>query len=158
MLPVDPAIVAFALLVAGVVASFVPLVPGGALSTLGIGYHWAATGEPGPLALLGFVALGGLTVAVDLLGGAISARVGGASTRTTAVAAVAAVALLSVLGPFGAILGVVGSVFALEYRRHGDVRRGARTATVTAVGMLASTAMQAVLTLSMLVGFVFVWL
>jgi uncharacterized protein YqgC (DUF456 family) len=157
-LPVDPAVVAFALLVAGVVASFVPLVPGGVLSTLGVGYYWAATGEPGTLALLGFVALGGLTVAVDLVGGAVSARVGGASTRTTAVAAVAAVALLPVLGPFGAILGVVGSVFALEYRRHGDVREGARTAALAAVGMLASSAMQAVLTLSMLVGFAFVWL
>ncbi|MFQ3285499.1 MAG: hypothetical protein ACI9TI_000607 [Natronomonas sp.] len=158
MLPLNPAVVAFALLIAGVVASFVPLVPGGVLSILGVGYYWAATGDPGTIALLGFVALGGLTVAVDLLGGAISARVSGASTRTTAVAAVAAIALLPILGPFGAILGVVGSVFASEYRRHGDIRQGTRTAAVTAVGMLASSAMQAVLTLSMLVGFVFVWL
>ncbi|CCQ35456.1 DUF456 family protein [Natronomonas moolapensis 8.8.11] len=158
MLPVDPAVVAFALLVAGVAASFLPLVSGGVLSTLGVGYYWAATGEPGTLALFGFVALGGLTVAIDLLGGAISARAGGASTRTTAIAAVAAVALLPALGPFGAIIGVVGSVFALEYRRHGDARKGVRTAAATAVGMLASSAMQAVLTLSMLVGFVLVWL
>jgi len=158
MPPVDPAVLAFALLSAGVLASFVPVLPGGVLSTLGVGYYWAVTGDPGVLALLGFVALGGLTVAVDLLGGAVSARAGGASARTTAVAAAAAIALLSILGPFGALLGVVGSVFALEYRRHGDVRRGVRTAALTAAGMLASSAMQAVLTLSMLAGFVFVWL
>lgn len=158
-LPVDPAVVAFALLVAGVVASFVPLVPGGVLSTLGVGYYWAATGEPGTLALLGFVALGGLTVAVDLVGGAISARVGGASTGTTLVAAVVAVALMFVLGPLGALLGVVVVVLSLEYLRHRDIRRGLRTATVTAVGLLASTAIQVLLTASMLVGFLFVlWL
>jgi len=156
MLPVDPFAVAAALLVAGIVLSVVPLVPGGAVSTLGVGYYWLTTGEPGTVAVLGFVVLGGLTVAFDLLGSAVSARVGGASTRTTAVAAVAAIGLLFVLGPLGALLGVVGSVFGLEYRRHGDVRRGTRTAAITAAGMLASTAMQVLLTLSMLVGFVLV--
>ena len=138
MLPLDPLVVTIILLVAGVVASFVPLVPGGAVSILGIGYYWATTGE---------------------LGTVLSARVGGASTRTTIVAAVVAIGLLFVLGPLGALLGVVGVVFLLEYLRHGDVRRGMRTAAVTAIGMLASTAMQVLLTVSMLVGFLLtVWL
>ena len=158
MLPVDPAVAAVALLVAGVVASFVPLVPGGALSTLGVGYYWLVTGDPGPVALAGFFVLGTATVAADLLGSAVAAQVGGASARTTAVAAVAAIGFLLVLGPLGALVGVVGSVFLLEYRRHGDARRGLKTAAVTAVGMLASTTMQVLLTLSMLVGFLFVLL
>ncbi|MES3516132.1 MAG: DUF456 domain-containing protein [Natronomonas sp.] len=155
MLPVDPILVALAFLVAGVVASFVPLVPGGALSTLGVGYYWLLTDELATVVFAAFALLGAVTVVVDLLGGAVSARVGGASTTTAAVAAVAAVALLFVLGPLGAILGVAGTVFVAEYRRHGDVRRGIRTAGVTTVGMLASTAMQVVLTGSMLVGFLF---
>lgn len=151
-----PFVVAVGLLIAGVVLCFVPLVPGGAVSTLGVGYYWVTTGQPGTVALVGFVCLGALTVAFDLLGGAVSARIGGASTRTTAVAAAAAAALLLVLGPIGALLGVVGAVFALEYRRHGDVRRGTRTAAVTAAGMLGSTAIQLLLTLSMLVGFLLI--
>ena len=158
MLPVDPAVVAVALLVAGVAASFVPLVPGGAVSMLGVGYYWLITGDIGPIALIGFLILGTVTVAADLLGSAVAAHVGGASNRTTAVAAVAAIALLVFLGPLGALVGVLGAVFLLEYRRHGDARRGMRTAAVTATGMLASTAMQVLLTLSMLIGFLVVLL
>lgn len=151
-----PFAVAVGLLLVGVALCLVPLVPGGAVSTLGVGYYWVATGQPGTVAFVGLVCLGALTVAFDLLGGAVSARVGGASTRTTAVAAVAAAALLFVLGPLGALLGVVGSVFALEYRRHGDARRGTKAAAATAAGMLGSTAIQLLLTLSMLVGFLLV--
>jgi len=159
MLPIDPAVVTIFLLLVGVVASFVPLFPGGAVSTLGIAYYWVATGEPGTVALLGFVGLGVSTVVFDLLGDAISARVGGASTFTTVVAAVVAVGLMFVLGPLGALVGVVVVVLLLEYIRHRDIRRGLRTAAVTAVGMLASTAIQVLLTASMLVGFLFVlWL
>ncbi|PSP58932.1 DUF456 domain-containing protein [Halobacteriales archaeon QH_7_66_37] len=159
MLPPDPIVVTVALLLLGVVASVVPLVPGGAVSTLGIVYYWLATGDLATVALLGFVALGVFVVAFDLVGGAISAQVGGASTKTTFVAAVAGIGLLFVLGPLGALLGVVGVVFSLEYLRHRDVRRGLRTAAVTAVGMLASTAMQVLLTVSMLAGFLLVvWL
>jgi uncharacterized protein YqgC (DUF456 family) len=159
MLPIDPVAVTILLLVTGVVASFVPLVPGGAVSTLGIAYYWAATGEPGTVAFLGFVGLGVSTVIFDLLGDAISARVGGASTLTTIVAAVVAAVLMFVLGPLGALLGVVVVVLLLEYIRHRDIRRGIRTATITAIGMLASTAMQVLLTISMLVGFLsLLWL
>ena len=159
MLPIDPVVITVLLLLAGIVANLVPLVPGGAISTLGIAYYWVATGEPGTVALLGFVGLGVFTVIFDLLGDAISARVGGASTATTLVAAVVAVVLMFVLGPLGALIGVVTVVIILEYLRHRDIRRGLHTAAITAVGMLASTAIQVLLTASMLVGFLFVlWL
>ncbi|TKR28097.1 DUF456 domain-containing protein [Natronomonas salsuginis] len=158
MLPIDPIVVAIILLLVGIVASFAPLIPGGAVSTLGVAYYWMVTGDLGTIAFLGFVIVGVLTVAVDLLESALSAQIGGASMRTTIVAAVAAIGLLFVLGPLGALLGVVGVVFSLEYLRHGDVRRGAQTAAVTAIGMLASTAIQVLLTVSMLVGFLLlVW-
>ena len=158
MLPVDPVIITIVLLVGGVIMSFVPLIPGGVVSLLGIGYYWLVTDEIGMVGLLGFIILGGLTIAFDLFGGAISARAGGASTRTTAIAAVAGIGLVFVLGPLGAVLGVVGSVFLLEYRQYGDVRQGIRAAAVTAIGMLASTAMQVLFTVLMLVGFVVLWL
>lgn len=146
MVAVDPFVVAVALLLAAVVASVVPLVPGGLLSMLGVGYYWYATGDPGLLMVLALVGLGVLALVFDWLGGAVSAHVGGASTRTTAIAAVAAVALLFVLGPLGALLGIAGTVFALEFRRHGDVERGLRTAGFATVGTLASSVMQVLLT------------
>ncbi|MCQ4334260.1 DUF456 domain-containing protein [Natronomonas sp. F2-12] len=159
MLPLDPIVVTIILLLVGIAASFVPLIPGGALSTLGVAYYWMVTGEIGTIAFLGFVILGVFTVVFDLLESALSARIGGASIRTTIIAAIAAIGLLFVLGPLGALLGVVGAVFFLEYLRHGDVRRGGRTAAVTAIGMLASTAIQVLLTVSMLAGFlVFLWI
>lgn len=154
MVVVDPFVVALALLVAAVVASVVPLVPGGLLSMAGVGYYWYATGEPGTVVVVGLLGLGTLALVLDWFGGAASARVGGASLRTTAVAGVAAFALLFVLGPLGAVLGVAGTVFAFELRRHGDVERGLRTAAVTTVGMLASSAMQVLLTGVVLAGFV----
>jgi len=153
MVSVDPFAVALVLLVAAVVASVVPLVPGGLLSMVGVGYYWQATGDLGTLAGVALLALALLTLVVDWFGGAISAKAGGASMQTTAIAAVAAVVLMLLLGPLGALLGIGGTVFALEFRRHGDVERGLRTAAVTTVGMLASTAMQVVLTGSVLVGF-----
>lgn len=154
MLPVDPLYVALALLVAAVVASFVPFVPGGALSVGGVGYYWYVTGEPSLLVVALLVSLGLLTLVVDWLAGALSARVGGASLRTTAIAAVAGFVLLFVFGPLGVVLGVGGTVFATEYYRHGDVERGLRTAAYATVGMLASSVMQALLSGAVLVGFV----
>ncbi len=150
----DPMVVAIGFLLAGVVASFVPVVPGGLLSVTGIGYYWYMTGEPGILALSGLFILGGVAVIVDWLGSAISARVGGAALQTTAIAAVVAVILLVFSGPIGALLGIAGTVFLLEYRRHGDVSRGVRTALYATIGMLASTAMQVVLTGMLLIAFI----
>lgn len=154
MFHADPFLVAVLVLVVAVVASVVPLVPAGLVSMVGVGYYWYVTGDPGPLVLAGLLGLGLLTLVVDWLGGALSARVGGASLRTTAVAAVVSLPLLFVFGPLGVVLGVAGTVFVFEYRRHGDAEAGLRTAGYATVGLLASTAMQVVLTVLILLGFV----
>ena len=153
MVAVDPFVVAVVLLVAAVVASLVPMVPGGLLSLVGVGYYWHATGDPGTVAVVALLVLAAVTLLLDWFGGAVSAKAGGASTRTTAVAAVAAVVFLFALGPLGALAGIAGTVFVLEFRRHGDVERGLRTAAVTSAGMLASALMQVLLTATVLVGF-----
>jgi uncharacterized protein YqgC (DUF456 family) len=156
VLPIDPLYVALLLLVAGIVASFVPLVPGGVLSMAGVGYYWYVTGEPGLLVLLALLGLGALALVFDWLGGALAANVGGASLRTTAIVAAVTLPLLLVLGPLGLLVGVAGTVFALEYRRHGDVELSARAAGYATVGMLASTAMQVLVTGAVLAGFLLV--
>ena len=148
-------VVSVALLVAGVVGSFVPLVPGAALSLAGIYLHWWATGyaEPG----LSFVALatavGVVALALDYLSSVISASASGASLRTAVVAGVVGLVLLLLTGPIGMLIGVVVATFAMEYVRSGDVERSLRTGIYTAVGTLASSAMQALLTGGLLIGF-----
>lgn len=156
MLLVDPLYVALILLVAGILASFVPLVPGGGLSMAGVGYYWYVTGDPGLLVLVALLGLGVLALVFDWVAGALAANVGGASLRTTAIAAVVTLPLLVVLGPLGLLVGTAGTVFALEYHRHGDVELSLRTAAYATVGVLASTAMQVLMTGAVLVGFLLV--
>lgn len=147
---------AVGLALAGVIASFVPLVPGGLLSLAGVVSYWYLTGDLSTAALAG---LGGLCVAIvlfDWLGSAVAAHASGAAAGTAVLAAVAAAVLLFLVGPVGAVLGVATVVFLAEYRRHGDTRRGLRTAAFTTVGMLASTAVQFVLTATVLVSFLLV--
>lgn len=155
MLHTDPFVVAVALLAAGVVGSVLPLVPGGLLLTAGVVYY-RLVADLGPLVTLLLVTLGLFALAVDWFGGAVSARAGGASLRTTAAAAVGGLALAVVLGPLGLVVGVFGVVFALEVRRHGEADRGARTAAYATAGILVSTVMQVLTTVTMLTVFLVV--
>jgi hypothetical protein len=150
--------VALGLLVVGVVGALLPLLPGALASLAGVLLYWYSTGytEPGPVVLVALVLVGLVTLAVDYFGGAMSARVGGASTVTTAVAAAVGVVLLFVAGPAGLLVGVAGTVFAVEFARNRDARQSGRAAAYAAVGVLASTVAQLLLTLSMLVAMLLV--
>ena len=153
-------VLAVALLVGGVVGTLIPLVPGGALSLAGVYLYWWHSGftEPGTLALAVFTLLGVLTLLTEFFGGAISARFGGASWGTTAIAAVVGIVLMVITGPLGLLAGLFGTVFALEFARNGDVDHGVRSAAFATVGILASTAVQALLTATILFGFLVVLL
>lgn len=149
-------LLAVGLLVAGVVGSVLPAMPGALLSLVGIYLYWwsSSFGSPGPVLLAVLTLVGVFAMAVDYLGEAISARVGGASLRTTALAAVVGLVLFFVAGPLGILVGVAGTVFLAEYSRSRDTRASGRAALFTTVGILASTAAQVLLTTSMLVAFV----
>jgi uncharacterized protein YqgC (DUF456 family) len=158
-LALDPVVVAaVGLLVVGVIGSVVPLVPGAIASLAGVYLYWWHTGyaEPGLALLVVFTLVGGGAVIVDYFAGAISARAGGASAVTTGLAAVVGVVLFFVAGPLGVLLGVAGTVFLAELFRNRDPGESARTALYATAGVLASTAVQVVLTLSMLVVFLLV--
>ncbi|MFB6307841.1 MAG: DUF456 domain-containing protein [Haloarculaceae archaeon] len=146
-------IVAFALLVLAVVGSVLPSMPGAPLSVVGVLVYWWGSGfsEPGPLVLVGLVAVGLGAWAVDALAGPMAAKVGGASTRTAVLAGVVALALFFVTGPLGILLGVALTVFAVEFYQRRDARGSARAAFFTTVGMLGSVVVQALLTGSILV-------
>ncbi|KDE59340.1 hypothetical protein EL22_23315 [Halostagnicola sp. A56] len=144
-----------ALLIGGVVGTVVPLLPGGTLSLAGLFLYWWHSGftEPGVLALLVLSALALLAIVAELVGGAIAARAGGASWQTTAIAAIAGILLMIVTGPIGLLAGLFGTVFVLEFVRDGAFDRSVRSASYATVGILASTAVQVLLTASVLFGF-----
>jgi uncharacterized protein YqgC (DUF456 family) len=146
------------LLVAGVVGSVVPAVPGALLSLLGVLFHWWATdfATPGTLALITFVGLAVVAMLVDLFGGPIAASHGGAS-KLTVLAAIAVSLVLAVFtGPLGILIGVPGTVFLIEFYRNGTRGQAQRAALVTTIGIFASTLVQALLTTTILIGFVLV--
>ncbi len=151
-------LLAFGLLVLGVVGSVVPLLPGAPTSLAGVYLYWWHSGyaEPGVLALIGLTVLGLTAMTFDYLGGAVAAKASGASWKVSALAGLVGFALLFVLGPLGIFLGVAGTVFAFEYRKHEDVDQSAWAAVYTTIGILASAVMQVLLTASMLVAFILV--
>jgi uncharacterized protein YqgC (DUF456 family) len=147
-------VLAFALLVGGVVGSLVPQVPGAPIAIAGVFTYWYATGEPGTLLLVILTLAGVLTWVVDFAGGAVAARVGGASTTTAILAGLVGLVLFFLTGPLGIIVGVASTVFAVEFYRQRDARKGLKAAVVTTVGMLASGIAQAILTGSILLAMV----
>lgn len=154
MIPDALGLLALALAAAGVIGSFVPLLPGAVLSLGGVYLYWFATGytEPGLLVLAALTAVGLATVAVDWLGGAVAAKAGGASTRLAVAAGVVGLVGLVLAGPIGLFAGVAGTVFAVEYAESRNRNESLRAAAYTTVGLLATNVLQAVLTLSIFVG------
>jgi len=149
-------VVAVALLVAGVVGSVVPLVPGALLSLVGVAVHWWVAGVPSGPTLAAFAAVGGLAVAVDYFAGAVSAKAGGASWLATLAAGVVGVVALFFTGPLGALVAVALTVFLVEAYRGQSRSAGARAALFATVGMLGSAVAQVLLTGTMLVAFLVV--
>lgn len=149
---------AFGLLLAGVVGSVVPGVPGAFLSLVGVFLYWWASGYTEPhVIVLAVLALGGLfAVVFDWVGGALATKVSGGSMRTTAAAGVVGFLLFFVAGPLGVLLGVAGTVFALEYAGGGSTRASLRTAAYATVGVLASALVQLLVTVSILLAMVLV--
>ncbi|MBB6645173.1 DUF456 domain-containing protein [Halobellus ruber] len=145
--------VSLALVAGGVIGSVLPLVPGGLLSVGGVLVYWWATGyaEPSILLVAALVVVGLLATLVDYAGGAIAARAGGASLATTAVAVLVGLVLLLVAGPIGFVVGLAATVFVVEFAQHADAEAGLRVALYATVGVLASTAVQVLLTGSILV-------
>lgn len=157
----EPALVvlAFVLLVGGVVGSVAPVVPSGLLSLAGVGVYWWGSGfsEPNLLVLSGVLFVALLAVVTDWLSGAVSAKVGGASTRTVVIATLVGFVGLTA-GPLGFLVGTAGTVFVLELADGGEVEESARAAGVTLLGMLTSSVLQLLLTAGVLVAMVGVFL
>jgi len=148
--------IAIILMIAAVIGSFAPMLPGGLLSVIGILVYWYGTGytRPGNLFLAGFILVGLFGTAADYLSGVIAAKVGGASTKTGAIAGIVGFILFFVLGPIGILLGVVGTVLVREYLRTGEADNSAKAAFYSSIGVLGSGLVQFVVTFSLLISFI----
>lgn len=151
-------VAAFLLLVAGVVGSLLPAVPGAPLSVAGVLLYWWTTGEPGTVLLVVLVAAGIGALLVDWFGGALAAKVSGTSTFVSAVSGVVGLVGLVLAGPLGLFVGVAGTVFAATFYRERDAGTSVRRALYATAGVLASAAVQALLTGSILLTIVVVHL
>ncbi|USZ72601.1 DUF456 domain-containing protein [Natronosalvus halobius] len=148
-------VLAVVLLIGGIAGTVVPLVPGGGLSLAGLFLYWWHTGytEPGVVPFVALTALGLATLFAEFFAGSLAARAGGASWQTTALAAAVGIALMIVTGPLGFLVGLFGTVFALEFVGNRDLENSLRAAGYATAGTLASTAVQFLLTSAILVGF-----
>lgn len=148
-------VLAFLLMLGGVIGSVTPMVPAGLLSIGGILVYWWSTGfvEPSLLFVGAFVFVGVLVVIADYAGGVVSAKAGGASTRNSVIGGLVGFVLFFVLGPLGIILGLAGTVFLLELYEGQERGESARAAGFAVLAALGSGLVQFVLTGSLLVAF-----
>ena len=145
--------ITFVLLIAGVVGSLVPMIPGAFISLIGVTYYWWSTGFSQPHILLVLLLyMTGLTALLfDWFAGALGSKAAGASDSTVRAAALAGILFFFIGGPIGTFVGIAGVVYVREYLLKGDKEKSMKAALYTAGSMLGSTLVQGFLTGVMLI-------
>lgn len=156
--PVLSLIAAAVLVVAGLIGTLLPIIPGAPLVFFGLWLialtdHYQHVGWP-TLTLLGAVVI--VTVVVDFIASALGAKKVGASRQ-----AVSGALLGSILGAFfglpGLLLGpFVGAVVG-ELMAQSRVERATQVGVATWLGLLAGSIAKLALCLTMLLIFAFAW-
>lgn len=146
-------IIAFALLVFGIIGSIVPKLPGPLVSLAGVYTYWWGSGftEPSTLLLGVLTAIGVLTVFGSLFEEVVAARMGGASAWSATVAGGVGLLCFLVLGPVAMLVGTAVAVFVLEYRRQRTARAGAKAALAVVLATIGSVVVKVLLTTVILV-------
>ena len=142
------------LLIAGVVGSIVPMMPGALFSLAAVLIYFFRADDPSLL----FTVFGALTAAfaffVDWFAGAVAAKYGGASKKTSIAAAVTGfLGFIFLGGPVGLAIAVSVTVFVREYLIHGRSGDGAKAAVYATIGVLGSAFVQVMLTGSVLLAY-----
>ena len=146
-------VVAFVLLVAGIVASAVPNVPGPLISLAGVYSYWWASGFTEPTTgLLALITVAGVLAAIGgLFEEVIAARIDEASAWTAPMAGLVGFVCFLVLGTVAMVVGAAVTAFALEYRRNRTVRAGATAAIAVILSTLGWTVVSVLLTTAIFV-------
>jgi uncharacterized protein YqgC (DUF456 family) len=156
--PVLATLVAIALIVAGLIGTLLPIIPGAPLVFFGLWLialsdHYRHVGWP-TLSVLGAVVIA--TVVVDIAASAIGAKKAGASRQ-----AITGALLGSIVGMFFGIPGLllgpfVGAVVG-EFIAQRRVERATTVGIATWLGLLAGSIAKLALCLAMLLIFAFAW-
>lgn len=149
-------IIAILLMILGIVGSVIPGLPGVLASMAGVLLYWWSTGysEPGTVFLVLSIFLGTTAVVLDWVAGAITARAGGASNKTSVAAGIAGFLGFFLLGgPIGVVIASGLTVFAREYMKTGDIQKSRKAGLYSALGIAASVAFQAFVATIILIGF-----
>lgn len=144
-------------LLIGVAGSLIPGLPGVLASVAGVVLYWWSTGftQPGPFFLTLTALLGLTAILLDWFSGAITAKAGGANTKTSVAAGIAGfLGFFFLGGPIGVIIASGLTVFIREYMRTGDMQKSQKAGLYSALGIAASTAFQALIAVTILVGFI----
>jgi len=136
----------------GLVGCVVPFLPGPPLVWLGALYYawrtnWTELGWP-MLAFLLVLALIGSTA--ELWMSYFGARKGGASGWASVASMVGGVIGLLIFSLPGAIIGAIGAIVLVEYRRHGDWDKVMRASGGYVVGYLLSMVVEVIVCLVMI--------
>ena len=145
-------VLALVLLLAGIVGSFLPMMPGAVFSLVGLTIYWWNTGFTRPHVLIvALLYMTGLTALLfDWFAGAVGSKAGGASDSTVKAAAAAGILFFFVGGPVGTFVGIAAVVYLREYLITEDSDRSLKAALYTTASMLGSTLVQGFLTGMML--------
>ncbi|PSP27906.1 DUF456 domain-containing protein [Halobacteriales archaeon QH_2_65_14] len=144
---------AFGLLVAGLVTSILPQVPGEApLSLAGVYLYWWNTGysEPSTSILLVLTLVGVVAMSGKLVGPVITAKIGGTPVLTTTIGSIVGAIMFVFWGTLGLVLGTLLTVLVLEYLRRGDIKESAIAAVVVVLVSFSTKAVKVLLTAGML--------
>lgn len=142
------------LLVAGVIGSVVPLMPGALLSLSAVVIYFFRADDPSVLFTVFGVLTASFALIVDWFAGSIAAKYGGASNKTSLMAGIAGIFGFFLLGgPFGLAVAVATVVFVREFLIHGEEDKGLKAAVYATIGVLGSAVIQTMLTASILLGF-----
>jgi uncharacterized protein YqgC (DUF456 family) len=140
------------LMTLGLLGVFIPIIPDlllvwiGALA-YGLILGW---GRFGPWLFAGITLLGLIGIAAEVWVSGWGARRGGASTWSTIGGLVIGLVALIVLGPLGFLIGLLGSIFGLEWLRHRNTEQAAQATIGTGVGYGASFVVKLLLALGMI--------
>lgn len=146
-------VLAFVLLLTGVIGSFLPMMPGALFSLAGLTLYWWNTGftEPHILTVALLYMTGLAALLFDWFAGAIGSKAGGASDSTVKAAAVAGILFFFIGGPVGTFVGIAAVVYLREYLISENSDRSLKAALYTTASMLGSTLVQGFLTGIMLI-------
>lgn len=151
------ALASLAIILAGAIGSFLPVLPGPPLSFFGLWLYGWHTGyeKITPLVLVIFAVLSALTFVVDVISPALGAKGYKASRYGTLGSMLGAFLGIFVFGPIGIIIGPLIGGFAGEMIHAGNTDRAVKTAIGSFIGLVVGSIFKIAVIVGMLGYFIY---